>query len=78
MQLSPLEVSELTKKESPVSAAIARSKKTGKEFCNCCGAEMDFPLMTHIDAPIRYKDGASYREGAGQTCAQCEIKISKI
>lgn len=61
--------------QDPISAALLRSRKTGKEFCNCCGGEMNFPLTTHIEDPIRFADGACYREGAGQTCAACEKKL---
>jgi hypothetical protein len=59
-----------------VSAAIERSKMSGEEFCNLCGEGMKFPLTTHIDEPIRYKNGAFYTEGVGQTCAACAV--SKI
>lgn len=57
--------------QSPVSLAILRSRETGEEFCNVCGEGMKFPLGTHIDDPVRRKNGAYYTEGAGQTCAAC-------
>lgn len=78
MQLSVHEVQLLTK--DPVSEAIARSKdKDGKlignEFCNSCGCDMGFSILTHIEHPDRFKGGAHYRDGAGQTCGACEKEL---
>jgi hypothetical protein len=72
---------EVSKRIAAVRAAIERSRGPnntliGNEYCNGCGSEMDFPIMTHIDDPIRFEDGACYREGAGQTCAECEARIT--
>lgn len=61
-------------REDPVSLAIERSRVTGEEFCNLCGRGMGFPLDRHVEDPVRYKDGAFYTEGAGQTCAACGAK----
>lgn len=63
--------------QDQVSVAIERSKETGEEFCNLCGKGMEFPLATHIDEPIRYKNGAFYTECSGQTCAACARKAKK-
>lgn len=62
----------LSPKKDVIAEAIERSKRTGKEFCNCCGTEMSFLLTTNIDNPVRFQGGAYYREGAGQTCGKCE------
>jgi hypothetical protein len=32
---------------------------------------------TPTDHSIRFANGAQYREGAGQTCAQCELGVVK-
>ena len=62
----------------PIAEAIERAKTTGEEFCNCCGMGMGFPLATtYVDDPIRFENGAFYREGAGQTCGDCEATIPK-
>lgn len=76
MRRSSMSTEESVKKDV-IGEALLQSKKTGKEFCNCCGGEMNFPLATHIDDPIRFQDGACYREGVGQTCATCEATIAK-
>jgi hypothetical protein len=54
-----------------LNEAIAREKRTGIEFCTTCANEMDFSSSLHIDNPARYKNGAYYVEGGGQTCAFC-------
>ena len=52
--------------------AIARAKNGGNEFCVLCAKDMGFPAMsTHVDASIRFKDGAHYVECCGQVCAEC-------
>jgi len=65
-----------------LEAAIINSrgpggKLIGNEYCNSCGCDMGFPINTHIDDPIRFKDQAYYREGAGQSCDDCERKMPK-
>lgn len=62
---------------NPITEAIARSKQTGIEFCICCGKDMDFPVATQIDDPVRFKDDARYVECAGQVCGPCEKEGSK-
>lgn len=71
MQSGTMEVSEPVS----LSAAIERSKITGEEFCNQCGKGMGFSFQTtHIDDPVRFRNGAFYTEGSGQTCATCATK----
>ncbi len=60
---------------STLADAIDRQNETGEEFCVQCAQGMGFSAMrTHIDDPLRFKDGAYYTEGAGQTCATCAQK----
>ena len=46
------------------------------EFCNICFEETGFPISTHINAAIRFRNGASYTEGSGQTCGTCNQRIA--
>lgn len=54
---------------------IDNAKKGGPEFCVSCWKTLGYPaLSTHVHDPKRWKDGAYYTEGAGQTCAECAAK----
>jgi hypothetical protein len=85
MQLNPREVSEISqiaKQRARLKTAIANSKGlngtlVGEEYCNCCGHYLGYSINTHIDHPIRCKDGAIYHDCVGQTCADCERKKPK-
>lgn len=73
----PLSREEAAKPAAAVHGAVERSKGPGgtligNEYCNMCGGDMGFPINTHVDDPVRFKDQAYYREGAGQTCGDCE------
>lgn len=51
---------------------IDAAKNGGPEFCVSCYLTLGYPaLTTHIHDPKRWKDGAYYTEGCGQTCAIC-------
>jgi hypothetical protein len=80
MEMSSREIAQANM-EDPVGAAIARSRDkagnlVGNEYCNSCGGDMGFSIHTHTEHPDRFKDGALYRDGAGQTCGSCEKKLS--
>ncbi len=54
---------------------IDDAKRGGPEFCVSCWSTLGYlALATHIHDQKRWKDGAYYTEGAGQTCAECAAK----
>lgn len=46
-----------------------------EEFCVVCLETMGFPKSLHVYARERFANDASYVEGAGQSCGECNRDI---
>ena len=49
-----------------------------EEFCNVCFGQMGIPKSLTVNDPRRFRDGAYYTEGAGQTCSSCGKEPKKF
>jgi hypothetical protein len=58
---------------------IDSAKNGGPEFCVCCWKTLGYPAMsTNVDDAKRWKGGAYYTDGSGQTCAECAAKEAQV
>ncbi len=48
-----------------------------EEFCVICLKTLGFLKSLHVYARERFENGASYVEGAGQSCGDCNRMIEK-